>query len=693
MSVVHSLIRRVVAPLSGRTSASSGLYVPSTYQYDYALGGVPFMSGASDSRPDTEGPVPQRKDQFDNYKDPGEYSLNQWWLRSQNSFVGGAGVVYQDPDTQGNSLNIRYASSIGVDPFSDADILSLLHRVVDNSITDADAVNSDPFSTGYSGASGNDLWFAKGRTITSYSVSGNSLVTRGDAVIPAGTGQITKGMPVVDKTSDFTAAPAAYVFYADFGGASTNGIYKIVEGTPPVATRIYVMPDTIDYDGCLTKAKGLLAYGRANKLYMLDPYAAVDTALPTENAQVPADQFIVDVTDGPDGVYVASNSGTQGYIYKSTFDSAGIVNGLSLIAVMPNGERINNIAGYVGTYIVITTETGIRTGLFNGGGITYSPPIITTGDAPTSGGGFGRIAFWKDNAYVAVKTRPQHDGSYGLMAVNLSTVNNDNNTGGQFNAYSTWTYLPGNTNSIKDVTVLTDGRTVQVTRQTSSISHVMVEHNTELLESGYLITGRCRFNTVEPKLFKYFSVRTPTPLDGELAIDMVDDHGNTLHYITYGPTLDPGTDDVSTPIPTGPHIYMSLKFTLYRNASDLTIGGELDSWQIKALPGTLKQREIIRNFLCFNNEKDRTGNLVRGDTQALDKLTAIRQMCQRGDTVTLQDLAQNISDQVIIDDYQFTMPTTPGPNSENYGGYLTVKLRTVADSVPPISVSGDIEVE
>jgi len=83
MSVVHSLIRRVVAPLSGRTSASSGLYVPSTYQYDYALGGVPFMSGASDSRPDTEGPVPQRKDQFDNYKDPGEYSLNQWWLRSQ----------------------------------------------------------------------------------------------------------------------------------------------------------------------------------------------------------------------------------------------------------------------------------------------------------------------------------------------------------------------------------------------------------------------------------------------------------------------------------------------------------------------------------------------------------------------------------------------------------------------------------
>jgi hypothetical protein len=66
-------------------------------------------------------------------------------------------------------------------------------------------------------------------------------------------------------------------------------------------------------------------------------------------------------------------------------------------------------------------------------------------------------------------------------------------------------------------------------------------------------------------------------------------------------------------------------------------------------------------------------------------------MCQRGDTVTLQDLVNNISDQVIIDDYQFTMMTTPGPNSENYGGYLTIQMRTVADSVPPISIAGGVD--
>jgi len=685
-----TLVQKITYKVSGRSISSSGLIVPSDNMYDYALGGTPFLSATSDTRPDTERPVQQRKQQFDNYKDPGEYSLNQWWLRSQSSFVGGEGVVYQDPDTQGTSLNIRYHHGLGVDPFTDPDTVSLLHRLVDNSITDPDAVNSDPFSTAYNGASGNDLWFAKGQTVFNYAVSGNTLTPRGSVALVAGTGQITKGMPVIDKTSDFTSAPAAYVFYSDFGGASTNGIYKILEGSPPTATRIYVMPDTIDYDGVLTRAGGLLAYGRANSLFMLDPYAAPNTALPAENARVPADQFITDVTDGPDGIYVAANSGTQGYIYKSTFDNAGVVNGLSLIAVMPNGERINNIAGYVGTYMVITTETGIRTALFTGGGISYSPQILTVPlTAHTVNKvGFGRIAFWKDNAYVAVLSNPQHDTDYGLMAVNLSTVNQDNNTGGEFNAYCTWTYLPGNKNSIKDVTVLTDGRTVQTTFQSSTTSHMLIEHSTELLASGYLDTSRCRFNTIEPKLFKYFSVKSPVPLQGNLSVSVIDDSGGITPYVTYGPTSDPGTSDIATPSPPGPRNYESLRFTLQRNATDATIGGVLDSWQIKALPGTLKQRMIVKNFLCFNEEKDKSGQTIMGDTMALDKLTAVRQMCQRGDTVTLQDLVNNISDQVIIDDYQFTMLASPGPNQENYGGYLTVTMRTVADSVPPISNTG-----
>lgn len=684
MSAIHSLLRRFPFTLSGRTLSSSGLYTPSTYTFDYALGGVPFLSATGDTRPDTTSSVPQRKDQFDSYKDPGEYSLNQWWLRSQSSFVGGAGVLYQDPDTQGQSLNIRFNKSVGIDPFSDIDNIQLLRRVVDFQVADPDTVVGKAFAQAYSGGSGNDLWFAKGRHVYNYLVTPSSLTLRGSVALGGSSGQIIQGVVSIDKRLD-TASTANYgfVFFEDFGGTLTHGIYRVDEATIS-ATRIYQMPDTLDYNGCLAKAKGLLAFGRANKFYMLDPYVAADTALPTENAQVPQDQNIVDATDGPDGVYVAANSGTQGYIYKSTQDAAGIVNGLQLVAVLPAGEMINNIAAYVATYLVITTDSGIRVGNFTGGQIAYGPPLLTVDPAT---GGFGRIAFWGTNAYVATIGTPQHDSSKGLMCVSLANIVTDNNAQANFNAYSTWTYFPGNTSIINDVTVTTDGRTVQ-TATTTSLSHIYLEHATELLDMGYLDTGRCRFNTIEPKLFKYFSIKTPVPLEGEVSVAVLTDTGGIVNYINYGPTLDPGTGDISTPDPAGPRNYESLRFTLRRNPGDATKGGKLDSWQIKALPGNLRQRMLVRQFSCFNGEKDKSGQQLGGDTWAQDRLLAVEQMCQRGDTVILQDIAQNTATQVIIDDFTFTMLTTPGPNKENFGGYLTVKLRTVADAVPPFNNSG-----
>jgi hypothetical protein len=693
-----TLIQRITYRISGRSAASSGLYTPQDYLYDYAVGGVPFLSATSDSRPDTEKPVQQRKQQFDNYKDPGEYSLNQWWLRSQTSFVGGAGVLYQDPDTQGSALNTRFNKSIGIDPFSDSDVIKLLRRLVDTGAVASDALNAATFCTPFQGPEGNNLWLAKGRNVWSYIVASGGLTLNASTTLPSsgiGTQEILDGIVGIDRRDATSIPNYSYVYYLDTGSAANTGIWQITNGVGALtAIRQYVTPIATPPISHVGKAKGLLAFSAGNKLYMLDPYAAANTALPAANAAVPLDQTIVAVVDGPDGVYVAANSGTEGYIYRSTFDASGVVNGLTATAVLPIGERINSINTYVNTYIVIATETGIRVGTFGSGGVVYSPSPITVASTTTTDpsvlrnavNGFGRIAFYGTKAYVATLGPAQHDGYYGLMAVDLSTINSDQTTGSDTNAYCTWTYFPGNTNRINDVCVTMDGRTVQTTGFTG-VGHVYLEHSTELIDQGYLDTGRCRFNTVEPKLFKYFSIRTPTPLGGDLTVTLLDDAGGATTYITYGPTLDPGTNDIATPTPGGPRNWEALRFTLKRGATDLTVGATLDSWQIKALPGTLKQRVIVRQFLCFNAEKDKSGQLISGDTSSLDRLTAVRQMCQRGDTVTLQDLVNNISDQVIIDDYDFMMMAPPGPNGENYGGYLTVTMRTVADSVPPISVS------
>src|SRR5580765_885455 len=156
-----TLVQRIPFKISGRSAASSGLYIPQDAQYDYALGGIPFLSGTGDQRPDIEKPVPQRKDQFDSYKDPGEYSLNQWWLRSQTSFLGGAGIVFQDPDTQGSAKNIRYARSVGVDPFTDPDLLGLL-KETELATSNTSVNNGQPYCESQINSFGDCVWIARG---------------------------------------------------------------------------------------------------------------------------------------------------------------------------------------------------------------------------------------------------------------------------------------------------------------------------------------------------------------------------------------------------------------------------------------------------------------------------------------------------------------------------------------------------
>jgi hypothetical protein len=680
----HSLIQRITYKVSGRALSSSGLYVPQDNQYDYALGGVPLLSATGDIRPDVEKPVQQRKDQFDAFKDPGEYSLNQWWLRSQSSFVGGAGIIYQDPDTQGVSKNIRFAKSLGVDPFSDPDLLSLLRET--EQATAIGGTNSGyPYMASQINAFGDCVWVARGATVEMRKVTASNLTIQSTATIPTsgGTQSITGDIATFKAVSGSVQTYFATVFMADFSSVANSGIWRVDEGAA-VATRIYQPPANLNFP-TMAKARGLIAFGSNNSLYMLDPYAAANTALPAANAAIPVDQTIAAITDGPDAVYVGANDDSRGYIYKSTFSNLGVVNGLTLTAVLPDGEMIHDCEAYVNTFMVITSNSGIRIGTFTSSGISYGPQILTVDVTPVDSG-FGKVAFYGTRAYIATLGVAQHEGFKGIMAVDLSTLISDNNTGSTFNPYCTWTYFPNNTQPVYDVAVTQTGR-VAFTTDYGVNAKAFIEHDTTLIESGFLDTGRCRFNTIEPKLFKYFSVRTPVPLHGDVTIAILDDTGGITTYITYGTTLDPGTGDIATPIPGGPRNWEALRFTLRRNTVDPTIGGQLDSWQIKALPGTLKQRLIVRNFLCFNNQKDKSGNVVAADDLAINELTAIRQMCQRGDTVTFQDLAQGTATQVIIDDYQFTMLTTPGPNKENFGGHLTVTMRTVADSVPNITQS------
>jgi hypothetical protein len=122
-----------------------------------------------------------------------------------------------------------------------------------------------------------------------------------------------------------------------------------------------------------------------------------------------------------------------------------------------------------------------------------------------------------------------------------------------------------------------------------------------------------------------------------------------------------------------------MKFTFNRG-SDPTTGAILNGWQIKALPGSIRQRMINHTFLLFDEEMDKGGQRVGTDNYARDRFEDFKALARAGDVVTFQELYEGISTQVVIDDWKFTQDAPPGPGGGTLGGNLTVVLRTVAES-------------
>jgi hypothetical protein len=65
---------------------------------------------------------------------------------------------------------------------------------------------------------------------------------------------------------------------------------------------------------------------------------------------------------------------------------------------------------------------------------------------------------------------------------------------------------------------------------------------------------------------------------------------------------------------------------------------------------------------------------------ARDRFEDFKALARAGDVVLYQELQENLVTQVVIDDWQFIQTAPPGPNRGTLGGYLTVVMRTVAES-------------
>jgi len=633
------IVHKIPYQLSGSPTSGTGQYRLSDNVYDFAIAGIPFLSGIKDDRPYMQRMAEIKKAQFDNFAEPGEQSLEGWWLRSQSSFTGGAGVLYQDPDND-NQFNFRFSDSLGVNPWESGNLKLL--RDTERVYTTSKTPN---FVRGYVTPGGADAMWMTG---------GDDLIrmTGVQTNVTVGSGQTIYGL---------TNTGATYII------ARADGVWSGVDTAAP--TQRYTNAGT---RWAIEFVKDRLIIGLNNSIYQGSLTAAA-VALPAASyTHQDTNWTWRSITDGPNAIYAAGDSGTTSQIHKFTVvDNAGlpVLTWAGVTATMPAGETIRTIYSYIGSFVGIATSKGFRVGeIDTNGDISYGPLLFE----PT-GGCMGVVGH---DRFMWTGSTNSHDGSSGLYRVDLGSVAQEQTTRAVRYAYSRDIYALGQNEQITSVTMF-GASDRKAFAMLADGAHR--EFATTLVPSGYLDTGRIRFNTEEPKLYKFFSARTPTVLDGTVSVSLKTEGGGLIPYTTYSAASPSGTRDVAIHTPQGPQNWLAMRFTLTRSLLDTALGGILNGWQVKALPGSIRQRILTVPLLCFDNETDRTGQNIGFEGYARERLEAFQAVARAGDVVVFQELQDDVAIQVVIDDWEFRQLDPPG-NRGALGGVLTLVLRTVAET-------------
>jgi hypothetical protein len=632
------IVSRIPFPVSGRTVAASSSFALDGVQYHFALGGMPFLSAINDERKMTRAGAPIKKDQFDNQNIPGEQSLASWWLRSQMTFIGGAGLLYQDPSAD-NQYAIRYGESVGLNPWTNGK-LSLLRetsqRIADGSADKHHLVGWNDGTDRY--------WSAVGTALKSDTGAATTVIAWGGAAT------------IRSLTSDGTRYYAADNVSVWRGTGNGAGAALCATGTTNVVVRW---------------VKGRLMLAQDNLVYEVDNAGAKTLRFTHLN---PSFTF-TDFAEGTNAIYASGGAGSQGAIYKFGLDTTGAVPTLSSggvqAAQLPRGEVVNAITTYLGTFVGIGTSRGFRVGqIDDNGDIQYGPLLIT------NSAGVNAVAAY-DRFFFAGATNGI-DGSSGLYRVDLGQPlqSGDVSPSVRF-AYATdlQAHVTGTVSAVTNFGN-SDRIVLAVIGQGSYL-----ESASTLESTGYLKTGRIRYNTIEPKIFKFVTVRTPAPLWGSVGVSILDPGGGDTSVLTAAQGGSVAIENVILPAPTSAAEWVQLRLTLTRSTTDATKGGEVNAWQLKAMPGAVRQRVFTYPLACWDYEQTQSGQRVGTEGRTLARLAAFEQLFARGDAVAFQDLKNEISDLVVIDDYRFEQSAQPGANKSVFGGVLWVELRTIADVI------------
>jgi hypothetical protein len=618
--------------------SSAVTFDASDFGYDFAIGGRAFLNAISKQTPYRRGLAEIRKQQYDTSTNPGEQSLDGYWLRSQQDFTGGAGITFMEPSNDEFQMK-RFASSLGVDPWTRGKLTLLKSavstRTLTSNISTAVAVNngSNKYIVTAESANGTVYYdgYAAG-TVNSWTGTPNGNATStGDGVVVC----TTSGM-------QYLAAP--------FTGSK---VLLASHATTTTMNAWWVKQRFIIADGHHLIEKGgidsSVNLGSTPKLYSHPLGTWTWTS----------------VVETPNAILAAGYAGSKSAIYKFTLNPTdGTLPDLTsaiTAAELPYGELVTGMFAYLGSYVIIGTNRGVRVGQVDGNGdLAYGPLSFTSTSTTTISGMAGRDRF----VYVGVGN--ELDGNSGLIRIDLGSTDGEGR-------YAWATDLnSGTTGSVRSVTNY--GDLIAFTQ-----TNLYIESSTDYVTSGYLTTGQVRYNTLEPKNFRYFRLRGKTNT-GTVNVSSVLYNQDPQSLFTFSDAVNIN-QDITIAIPTNPQQEsLGLKITLNRGA---IVDGEyptptVTGWQLKAVPGSNRRILVKIPLLCFDHETDNAGTARGREGYAYDRLVDLQSYCTNGAVVVFQDLRTGEQFSATIEDVSFTQEVANTQNKvDNFGGIIEVTVQQV----------------
>ena len=650
----------VIFDLTGR---SSQYYDPNTYAFDVAIGGLPFLLNVNDTTPYRRSTARWKYERVDQAREPGEQTLDSGlWVRSQTSFHLGEGVQYQEA-LEGNAeqLRFRYFTGTGIDPWTPGQI-SLLK----------DTTKVYPAGTNSSGQvislpatiSGTDYLIhvdcaaASGSAVRVSKVAANGTATTlilGSDISTQILAAETDGTTLLIATAtyiydyDLTAAsPTVHQHYQINTANATNVVIKYVKNRFMIGVS-YVTgttPRAGVYEAVISTHTG------TTNLSTITPVSNTTT--------VPIGWTWTSIAEGRGAIYVAGYAGDKSAIFKITPDSTGALGAAVSVADIPRGETVRSLFGYLGTYLAIGTSRGVRiAAIADDATIVYGPLIFNTTNPV--------LAFAARDSYIYAGVKAGIGGASGVYRIYLGQLLDD----GSY-PYATDLVAAGTTGSVDSLAFFPTSAQLFFSIYGSG---TWLQHATNLVAEGTLQTAIVNWGTLEKKAWKRVRVETGT-LNGNIEIYADANEGRT-QITTLTTNNSYNTDfDLSAAYPTT-QVNGQLAFTLYRNADNATKGAIMKGYAIKAIPSPTRSRLIQLPLMCYDFESDRRNTRYGTLGGAKYRLSALETVESEGATVLVQDFTSGENFDAVIEEIAFTRMTPPSGNNENFGGIITITMRTV----------------